>query len=324
MPKASVIIASYNHAAYLQQAVESALAQTLADLEVIVVDDGSTDSTPQLMERLAQNSRVKSIRQENQGLALARNKGWEAATGEYINFLDADDYFHPEKIQKQAQVLDQNPHYTFSYCDITRVNEHGEMVDDYSIGRERAVLTGNLMPSLIMDGYFPPLAVLMRRTLLEEIGAFTPNLDGHADYDLWLRASGRGKEAFYLDEKLGYYRVLSNSMSNDRAHMSETKTRALIRCAEMFPQAFAESIGALHHINHELFAANQWFQGQLKVLGEGRLRELEEQLKVLTEKEQNHQQQMETAHREKQREMQSLLAELQKRDAVIEKLRRLK
>ncbi|MDE1170991.1 MAG: glycosyltransferase [Verrucomicrobium sp.] len=257
MPLVSVIIANYNHAPYLDRAIRSLLDQTWPHMEVIVVDDNSTDATPEILRKYEGEPRVRVLCQENQGLARTRNNGIAIARGEYIGFLDADDYFAPEKIEKQVLVLQNNPEYDWVYCDMQQVHPDGSFFDDYSIGKARPIVRGDILPSLLIGGYFPPHVALVRRSLLEEVGVFTPDLDGHADYDLWMRAAARGKQVYYLDERLAYYTRQPGSMSTDWDHMSETRLAALTRLAEQFPGPLARSLETLfRHVVGLTGAAN--------------------------------------------------------------------
>jgi hypothetical protein len=269
MPKVSIVIPAYNQARYLAQAIESCLAQTHSDLEVVVVDDGSTDETPAVVARFA--NRIRCVRQANAGLPAARNRGFRESTGGYVCFLDADDWFHPEKIRKQAEVLDADAAAGFVYCDIETVDEGGRPVAKQpSVGAVGAELSGNILPVLIKAGYFPPHTVMMRRRVLEELGGFDPELGGHADYDLWLRAAAAGHRAVYLDERLASYRTHAGSMSRDGRHMGETRQAALTKLARSHPDLAGRGLHQLQQSNQDLFQANEWLQANWeKVLSQG-------------------------------------------------------
>src|ERR1051326_446413 len=124
MAKVSIIIPAYNQAQFLAAAIESALQQTHRDVEVVVIDDGSTDDTRQVAERFA--NRIIYVYQENTGLPGARNRGIRESSGEYLCFLDSDDSYHSEKAQRQAELLDENPEIGFVYCDIITTDEAGQ------------------------------------------------------------------------------------------------------------------------------------------------------------------------------------------------------
>ena len=110
----SLVIATFNHARVLAEAIDSALSQTLDPVEVVVVDDGSTDDTPTVLARYA--ARIRVLRQPNRGLAAARNAGLAATRGSYVAFLDADDVLAPTKLAEQVAVLERAPTVGWTYC----------------------------------------------------------------------------------------------------------------------------------------------------------------------------------------------------------------
>jgi glycosyltransferase involved in cell wall biosynthesis len=259
MSKVSIIIPAFNQGRYLAQAIESALNQTHKDLEVVVVDDGSTDNTSDIAANYIPDSRFQFIRQPNRGVGAARNRGIEESSGVYLTFLDSDDYFHPEKVEKQAQIMDENDSLGFVYCDIITVDgESTPVATQYSVGAVRRELSGNIFNSLMLGGYFPPHTVMVRRSALLSAGIFDLELGGHADYDLWLRLAGRGETAYYLDKKLAYYRQSPNSMSQDSAHMTATRLAALRKNVALFPGKVAEGLHHVIQLNSDLDKGNRW------------------------------------------------------------------
>src|SRR5690349_3602213 len=108
MPKVSVIIPTYNRAQFIARAVDSVLEQTYKDFEIIVIDDGSSDNTQEILK--AYEGKIRYVYQQNKGISAARNRGIQEAKGEYIAFLDSDDVWKPEKLSVQVAILDVNPH----------------------------------------------------------------------------------------------------------------------------------------------------------------------------------------------------------------------
>lgn len=247
MSKVSIIIPCYNQARFLPKAIESCLAQTHADVEIIVIDDGSPDDTSAVAACYASaHANVRCIRQKNTGLPGARNRGLSEATGEHICFLDSDDWFEPEKIARQSALLDANPSVGWTYCDITSVDEHGApMPDQYPIADSKRRLSGNLFDSLIHCGYFQPHTVMIRRSVLDAVGAFDPALGGYADYDLWLRVACSGHAAVFIPERLAAYRIHSASMSRDGEHMQSARLGAFKNLVRDFPDRAARGLALL-------------------------------------------------------------------------------
>ncbi len=258
----SIVIPAYNQAQYLAQAVTSALAQAYPAIEVVIVNDGSTDDTPAVLARVADDRRVTVITQENQGLAAARNRGLAEARGAYVAFLDSDDYLDPAHIARLAQPLREDPRLGMTYCDIITVDVDGQPAGDFSVEASRRVLSGDIFDSLVIGGYFPPHTVLVRKAVLDQIGGFDLALGGNADYEMWMRLAAEGHRALFVGEKLAYYRTSAGSMSTDAAHMRATRHAALERIARTYPARLARAVSLVQEVNTDLHAANTWLHAQ--------------------------------------------------------------
>jgi glycosyltransferase involved in cell wall biosynthesis len=269
MSKVSVVIPVYNQGQYLARAIESVLNQTYADVEVVVVNDGSTDESEKIAGAYLKDPRFKYISQENRGLPAARNRGMAESSGSYLCFLDSDDYYHADKIARQVAILDDDSRYGFSYCDIFTVDEMEALVSDqYDVAKVRTELTGNIFQSLMIGGYFPPHTVMVRREVLEKVGLFDEELGGHADYDLWLRISAAGYPAYFSAEKLAFYRTYPTSMSKDIEHMNTSRIKTLEKIIQTNPELIANALSALQLVNEELHSGNQWLNQRWKELAE--------------------------------------------------------
>jgi glycosyltransferase involved in cell wall biosynthesis len=202
----SIIIPSYNAAAYVKYAVDSALAQTYKNCEVIVVDDGSTDNTRQVLAPYIDSGKIKYIYHENKGLAGARNTGIKNSSGEYIALLDADDIFLPEKIAEQVRVLEENTDFGVCYSDLIHFSD-SEPRKFYH--HRYKYPSGNIFEPLLHKQFINPLTVMARREVFEQCGYFNESLRRSEDWDLWLRWAHAGVKFYYLDKPLAYYRVRS-------------------------------------------------------------------------------------------------------------------
>jgi glycosyltransferase involved in cell wall biosynthesis len=265
----SLIIATFNHGRFLAEALDSALAQTLKDVEVIVVDDGSTDETLSVLARYA--DRVRVIRQPNRGLAAARNTGLAAARGTYVSFLDADDVVMPTKLAEQAAVLEATPTLGWTYCDvlIETVATGNEMRASERFGYDARMLDGWLFPELIHGNFIPAIAPLVRRTVLAAVGAFDDRLTALEDWDLWLRLSLIA-EARYSPAVLVRYRVHPGGMSEDRSRMDRNRFRVLDKLCRVRPAA-VEGLGAVgrriiadthNWLGKEAYARGDWAEAR--------------------------------------------------------------
>jgi len=258
----SFVIPAFNQARYVRQAIESALAQTHTPVEVIVVDDGSTDGTARALAEYRERSNVTIIRQPNAGVAAARNRGLAGSRGEFVCFLDADDYVAPTFAATLSVALIDDASVGFAYSDVTRVDQFEAPVDDYSVGAARRTVNGDIFESLVIGGYFTPNCALVRRSVLDAVGHFDLDLGGHADYDLWLRITGAGHAAVHISERLAFYRMHGQSMSHDTDQMRDTRIRTLDKAARQMPARLAPALAQLQDVAADFHVANTWLNGQ--------------------------------------------------------------
>jgi glycosyltransferase involved in cell wall biosynthesis len=194
-PEVSVIMPTYNRRAMVCEAVESVLAQSMREFEVIVVDDGSTDSTTEELMRLGEAVRVERI--EHCGAAGARNRGVEMARAPLIAFLDSDDLWAPTKLERQLAFMRDNRE-----CAISQTNEmwirNGRRVNPGLRHRKRA---GDIFVDSLRTCLISMSATMMRTDLFRSLGGFDPSMDAAEDYDLWLRIL-IDHEAGLIDEPL--------------------------------------------------------------------------------------------------------------------------
>ena len=182
-PRVSVIIPTYNRAWCLSEAIESVLSQTFQDMELIVVDDGSTDETPALLSQYGDRLRV--LHQPNQGVSAARNSGIQAAHGDLIALLDSDDTWQPDKLARQVDFFDRQPQARICQTEEIWIRR-GKRVNPKHRHRKPS---GDIFEASLALCLVSPSAVMMRRNLLEEMGGFDESLPACEDYDLWLRVS---------------------------------------------------------------------------------------------------------------------------------------
>jgi glycosyltransferase involved in cell wall biosynthesis len=183
----SVIIPTYNRAFCLERAISSVLAQVGADFELIVVDDGSTDGTRELLKPLVVTGRLRYLAQPNRGVSAARNLGIRAAQGSWLAFLDSDDEWRSGKLAAQIQDLEIRPELAVSQCQEIWIRG-GRPVNP---GRRHRKKEGDIFLDSVRLCLISPSAVILKAELLEEIGLFDENLKAAEDYDLWLRLTAR-------------------------------------------------------------------------------------------------------------------------------------
>jgi glycosyltransferase involved in cell wall biosynthesis len=216
-PRVSAVIPAYNYGRYLSGAVDSVLRQTETNLECIVVDDGSTDDTPEVVGAI-RDSRLRYVRQVNGGLSSARNTGIRDARGEYIGFLDADDRWLPGFVERGLQEFATLPSRHAAVATAAqRIDADGKQVaaSPFSFGR-----TGDLtFRDFCLRNRPLSSNILIRRVALQECGWFDERLRSSEDRDYWLRLTAAGWGFRFLDEPLAEIRRHSANMSKAAARM---------------------------------------------------------------------------------------------------------
>jgi glycosyltransferase involved in cell wall biosynthesis len=214
-PQVSVVIPAYNAAWCVGRAIDSVLAQTFRDFELIVVDDGSTDGTAAVLA--AYGDKLRVVAQANGGMSNARNAGIRAASGRYLAFLDADDRWLPDKLARQVALLDARPELAFCAAVTELEDPEGRNVGEW---RGSSVALAGISEvfanhAAVAGG---ASAVLARRHLVAKLGGFDENLAGAEDTDLWMRLAGRGGFAC-IPEPLVVVTRRPDSISGNRTNM---------------------------------------------------------------------------------------------------------
>ena len=216
----SIIIPTYNHALFISDAVNSCLEQTYPNIEIIVVDDGSTDNTKQILEPYS--SKIKYIYQKNAGPAAARNNGARASNGSYLLFLDSDDWLSSEQIALQIIELDKRPEYGLVYSAWKNVDETNKQI----IGEVRPKTEGDVLQKLLLrELFFSPGAALIRKECFDNVGPFEERKEfmRSEDTEMWVRIAAANYPFAYLDEPLFFHRVVKNSLSHNYASHSQSE-----------------------------------------------------------------------------------------------------
>lgn len=220
VPLVSVVIPAYRAAQTIVATLDSVLAQTFQDYEIIVINDGSPDSEQLELVLETYRGRIKYVSQENQGPAGARNTGIRMARGEYVALLDADDLWDPEHLAAQLKVLEANPGVDMVYADARifgDVPEQGHTVMEYCPSEGDVtfenLVTGRCTVHICVS--------LVRRQTLLDAGLFDLTFRGTEDIDMWLRIAKRGGRITYQRRVLGRYRRHAGSLSSDPVRMIE-------------------------------------------------------------------------------------------------------
>lgn len=245
MPKVSVVLPVYNGASFLAEAVESVLSQTLHDWELIIVDDGSIDATPEVIHNF-QDPRVSSIRQPNQGAATARNVGLLRARGKYIAFLDADDLYLPTAFTDTTTFLENHLEYDIVFSNGCVQDANGKNLMQLSDLRP-GPYTGFILDHIVLDPHVVsfPVCTLSRRDTVRDRGVkFDPQLTPSEDWDFWIQLA-RYARFGYLDKMTCIYRVHGNNTTSttetERRRLDLTKGRLKAMNAPWFQDLTLET-----------------------------------------------------------------------------------
>jgi glycosyltransferase involved in cell wall biosynthesis len=231
-PLVSVVIAAYNMADYLPLAVQSVLAQTYQPVEVVVVDDGSTDHTAEAMAPLLGDSRVVYVKQKNGGQAVAKNRGIQESRARYVAFLDADDLWTADKLELQMPLLLKSPAVGVVYSRVGYIDEHGS---DTGVA-DNELFRGRISGPMLIRNFIGFGTSVVKKECFERLGSFNEAMKMGIDYDLWLRFSTQ-YEFEYVDKPLLRYRIWAGQMSHNCQGRYRAGLDTMKRFLEKYPDA---------------------------------------------------------------------------------------
>ncbi len=235
-PLISVIIPVYNGEKTIRETIESVLNQTFSNLELIVINDGSQDSTLDIVSSI-KDPRLQVLSHKNAGKSISRNRGIEEACGEFISFLDADDLWTLDKLEAQLKALQANPQAAVAYSWVDYIDENGDFFRDGN----HITMNGNayekmLIQNILENGSNP----LIRKEALTEVGYFNESLKHAEEWDMWLRLAARYNFVTVPYPQI-LYRVSSTSSSTDVLSMEKV-------CLQFIEQAFNNAPASVQHL----------------------------------------------------------------------------
>ena len=213
----TIIIPCYNTERFVVETIESCLKSNYQNLEILVIDDGSTDNSAQLIKDIAnKNPTVQYIYQENKGLSGARNTGINLAKGAFIMFLDADDLIYSDKVKIQVNFLQENSKYDLVASGFARTDERGKLLYNAPAKEKQIDLS-----ELVTSSQFPVHTALIRRDAIKSTAYFDTNLRAAEDWDYWCRMLIKGHQMYRLAKPLCTYRLLDNAMTANAPRQTE-------------------------------------------------------------------------------------------------------
>ena len=251
-PTVSIVIPTFNRAAYLRRALDSIVAQTFIDWEIVLIDDGSTDETPSIADEYAQllHERFIYIRQDNHGSSHARNSGIEASSGKFIAFLDSDDEYLAHKLQRQMELFTKCPELGMVYGDYAYVDLDGvrhESAFDTKCAQARAVkaeliepglyrCNGSLFDSLLREYFIATIVGMVRRDVLADCIRFPEHVRYAEEWLFYLDVAGRCRVGF-VDEPLCLHHFVEGSLARSDSSANNARfVETLEAIAERFPE----------------------------------------------------------------------------------------
>jgi len=269
-PLVSVIIPTFNYGQFIGQTLESVQAQTYQNWECVVVDDDSTDNTPQVVTRYAVgDNRIKYLHQINQRQAAARNHGLQHATGKYVQFLDADDLIEPYKLERQVGYLEQHPEVDIVYSSVRYFSSENIHERLFSMGKDNSPwmpeVSGagqDILSLLVRANIMAVNSPLVRRSVVDDVGPFDHKLPPLEDWDFWLRCAVKGKR-FQHDKTNGTLALVRSHPASS----SRNKTRMMragVRMRRKLEQRIDDA--EIRKLNRELMSEDAWCLGVEEVL----------------------------------------------------------
>ncbi|HVO28401.1 MAG TPA: glycosyltransferase family 2 protein [Candidatus Paceibacterota bacterium] len=264
--KVSILVNAYNEERYLKEALDSALAQTFGDFELVVLDDQSTDRTPEIVKEYT-DPRVRYVRPAQRlGLVGGRNELLRQSRGEYLTYLDADDIYLPTKVEEEVLFLEQHPDCAAAYCDLGYFFDG----DPGRLYRHRYEFYSgpDVFPNLLEKMFITNTAVMFRRRVYEEIGGYRSEMGIVEDWDYFLRMAYVGYQIVFLEKDLVRYRLRWDSHTNF-ARQQEIKESA-VKIFEDLRSRMPEEDRARYHIDRWVADRKEAYAVTLAAAGEGR------------------------------------------------------
>ena len=241
----ATVIPTFNRASIVSRAIDSVLSQTRLPSEIIVVDDGSTDNTESLISEKYRT--VSYIKSENKGVSAARNIGIKAAKSEWIAFLDSDDEWLPQKVEKQIAKISHNPSYKVVHCEEIWIRDGRRVNPKVKHKKYGGYIFEKCLPLCVIS----PSAVVIHRDLFQELGYFDESLPACEDYDLWLRICAKYPVLFVEDPLLRKFGGHDDQLSKKFWGMDRFRVEALYKIIKLGNLTESQKQKAIDMLTHK-------------------------------------------------------------------------
>lgn len=224
----SICIPAYNHEGYIEETINSIINQTYENIELIIINDGSTDNTDDKIIALSEicKKRFKRflyIKRENKGLLKTMKEFESLINGDYFSFVASDDFFHKTKTEKQVEILNNNLDFGMCYCNMVGIDKDSKVFKHFKTKKNKH---GEVFDYLISGNFIPACSVMIRTEVFNDVGGFDLGFK-FEDYPLWLKISHKYK-IYYLNEELLFYRLHEGNMSKNLSFMIEEHNKVLL------------------------------------------------------------------------------------------------
>lgn len=269
MPEISVIVPAYNAGKTILETIQSILQQSFQDFELIVINDGSTDNTLEVLKQV-EDQRLKVISYKNAGLPTARNRGISISIGKFLSFIDADDLWTPDKLQLQLVALQSKPNTGAVYSWTANMRDDGQTVA--FVQGCSSLVEGNIYPELLLGNFIGSGSnILVRREVIESVGCFEPTLKSFEDWDFYLRVAAKWDFAVVPRNQI-LYRKTSGSMSSKVEVMEREGLCALDRAYKIAPPELQflkqKSLAFLYRFLADLYLTNSLTRNEIELAWE--------------------------------------------------------
>jgi len=240
-PLVSVVVPSYNHEAYIEECILSVLNQTYKNIELIVVDDGSTDRSREILERLQNQFHFVLLFQENQGISKTMNKAISLSHGKYISSSASDDFMMPDKIERQVNYMESDPDCSLVFGKVHMVDNNSQIIEGLTVVDPVEDVVGSVpFEKLIEGNCIPAASVMYKKEAWEQCGKYDEN-SIIEDWGLWLEFAYSGK-IVYLDEYFAYYRWHGDNLTSNTLKMYTAAWKIVQNWKDRMPPELAKKI----------------------------------------------------------------------------------